>query len=402
MSIGKTLCQIAHLVLYGMIALAIPCNDSSVCLGQESDDAMAVVDESELAEWFGPDGTCDHKAFRRHLREAFPEIQVPVRRLFRVLDADGDKLLDASELGALRELLEQMGLGQPELPIDPGKDYVVLRSLRDGIDDLMVEGAIYHRHLECVKRDESIEQFDLNEVPLTCGLRLENADAPQASVEELMRATVILAGGEGDDFFTSGGVLVSSNGLVLTNYHVAEAFETGMTALTSGGACHRVAEFVAGNRLSDVALVRLEGNDFPFVGVATTPPEVGDDLVMIHHTENRFYTYDRGYLQRNPIIDGLPWMEVSLNFGPGGSGCGIFNRNHELVGLVSIVMLGDGPSLARLGHGLGEVNPEGDVDDSALLLDDSEDLGADGFELVVRHAVALPAIRSLFQSQKRP
>ncbi len=366
------------------------------------DAGVASVEWDERLKILAPDGTCDQKALRRFLRDSYPEFQLPARRLFRVLDANEDQLLDVDELKELGEVIEQLDSELVDEPEDPGETYVPLRSLTDGIDDALIDGAVYHRHLDALKDMRTVKPVQIESVPATCSLHLSSAESAKATVEDLMQATVIIAGGQGDDYFTSGGVLISSNGLLLTNFHVAEAFELGLTALTSDGRNYRVVEFLAGDRLKDIALLRLYGDEFPFVSVAKTPPKVGDDLVMIHHTENRFYTYDRGYLMRNPWIEGKQWMEVSLKFGPGGSGCGIFNQDHELVGLVSIVMLGDGPSLAKLGHGLGELESEVESEAESLLWDESEDFGADGFELVVRHAVSLPAIRSLFSSKDAP
>ncbi|MFO0942190.1 MAG: hypothetical protein U0930_15750 [Pirellulales bacterium] len=39
-------------------------------------------------------------------------------------------------------------------------------------------------------------------------------------------------------------------------------------------------------------------------------------------------------------------MEISAPFAPGGSGCGIFNQELQLIGLVCYISIGDGPSIA--------------------------------------------------------
>ncbi|WP_144059659.1 S1 family peptidase [Rhodopirellula sallentina] len=364
-----------------------------------ADDPRVLPSQENVAE------PLERKELKQLLREFYPDYQLPSGKIFGALNHDGDDKLEGDELVALEDLLEQIDAELDTTPEDPGPGYPLLASVASGIDDSKIDGAVFHRHFDNLEQNPRPEGFQIESVPMTSRLTLPKPVGRKTVVEDLVKATVVLAGGEGDDYFTSGGVLVRSDGLVLTNFHVAEAFASGMTALTSDGKSYRVVEFIAGDRLADVALIRIDGTDMPTVEVATTAPEIGDNLVMMHHTENRFYTYDRGYLMRNPVIEGKQWMEVSLPFGPGGSGCGIFNQRHELVGLVSIVMLGDGPSLALLGHGLAEtveeeMSGELDAEQSALLdellWDATSELETDGFELVVRHAVSLPAIRRLF------
>jgi hypothetical protein len=114
---------------------------------------------------------------------------------------------------------------------------------------------------------------------------------------------------------------------------------------------------------------------------------MADSIIMIHHTENRFYTYDRGYIKRYPMIGKKPWMEISADFAPGGSGCGVFNANHELVGLVSMIMMGDGPTIARQDLSKPPEDESADGTDGFV--------ASDGAMVVVKLAVPLTAIREL-------
>jgi hypothetical protein len=113
---------------------------------------------------------------------------------------------------------------------------------------------------------------------------------------------------------------------------------------------------------------------------------------MVHHSGNRFFTYDRGYIMRFPVLGKYPWMEISADYAPGGSGCGIFNEKRELIGLVSIIQYGDGPTLSedfdvQADEGWIE---EGDTVDENMQSMDSM--------LLLKHAVPLSAIRSLWEN----
>jgi hypothetical protein len=128
--------------------------------------------------------------------------------------------------------------------------------------------------------------------------------------------------------------------------------------------------------------------------LASAVPAMADDLVVLHHTENRFFTYDRGYVKRYPRIGSHPWMEISADYAPGGSGCGIFNSRHELVGLVSVIAMGDGPMIASSDLMGEEAETEGWGEDET----ESGESGAAPGALVVKLAVPLTAIRELLNS----
>jgi len=97
---------------------------------------------------------------------------------------------------------------------------------------------------------------------------------------------------------------------------------------------------------------------------------------------------------RYPMIGTDPWMEISADYAPGGSGCGIFNANNELVGLVSMVTFGDGPTL-------GEPMDMDEIAEQEKLEmeeDYQEEGPQDPTMLLVKHAVPLVAIQGLFKS----
>lgn len=341
------------------------------------------------------DGSVSESELRTYLDDRLGDEGLPLRKIFKRLDKDKSKSLSAEEFDARRDVIKRfMGQGYfdalPE-PEDPGPGYVPFQGLSEPIDDKSIFGAVYHRYYDLIDNGElTWPKTQLDAVPkvATKAIDAGNASEIKSSLEQLVDATVILAGG-GDNFFSSGAVVISSNGLAITNYHVAEAMaDSKLVAMTARGKSHRVIEFVAGNRERDVALIRLEGNEFTAAKIALSNPKFGDDIVMIHHSENRFYTYDRGYVMRHPKLGKHPWMEVSTDYAPGGSGCGIFNANHELVGLVAIIQYGDGPSMA---DGFDEAL-ESDVDSSS-----QGDEGYDEAVLLVKHAVSLRAIRSLWE-----
>ncbi|MEM7475641.1 MAG: redoxin domain-containing protein, partial [Planctomycetota bacterium] len=343
-------------------------------------------------------GAVTNKEMKSYLEARVPE-KMPYKKIFDRIDKDQSKSISEEEFENRHEAIEHfMGDdffgGMPE-PNDPGKDFKPVPDLRSPIDDRKVMGAVFHRYYETIESEGIVwPEVNLDEVPTAVAKQApwKNNDAGNTPLMDVYKATVVLAGGD-DDFFTSGAVIISADGLALTNYHVAEAMSNShLVALTHDGTACPVVEFIAGDVNRDVALIRLQGNDFTSVRIAAQTPEIGSDLRMVHHSENRFYTYDRGYTMRYPVIGELPWFEVSMDYAPGGSGCGIFNENHELVGLVSTIQFGDGPTIAEPFTDL--IEDEGDMQGEPNEMDPSM------FEealIMVKHAVSLPSIQSLWK-----
>lgn len=355
------------------------------------------------------DGKLIAEELENYLDERLKDAGLPHAKVFARMDSDRDGSVSEAEFENRHAVIEHFmgqhffGAAGPRPPRDPGSQFVPFRGMDRDLDDRKIFGAIYHRYYESVEtldRDARKSlKVDLNGVAehldyeATVDLLKENAAGDrQATRENLFNATVVIGGG-GAEFFTAGAVLISPGGLALTNYHVAEAMSSStLIALGGNGETHQVVELLAGNRERDVAIIRLEAGDRPFdyVSIASKTPRVGDDIEMVHHSENRFFTYDRGYVMRHPVVGEHPWMEISSDYAPGGSGCGIYNQDRELVGLVSIIQYGDGPSIAEPIDDRGEAEPG----------DDEGWSGGSSFEggngmLLVKQAVSLSAIHSL-------
>lgn len=141
----------------------------------------------------------------------------------------------------------------------------------------------------------------------------------------------------------SGGVVVSEDGLVLTNYHVLvreEGMVKGLVAMNHQGECFAIAEVLAASKTADVALIRL-ACDRPLqpVPIATASPKPLSPVTVISHPHNEFYTVSTGVVSRL-ARSGMPgdsatWLEITAEFSGGSSGSGIFDASGQLVGLVS-------------------------------------------------------------------
>ena len=72
---------------------------------------------------------------------------------------------------------------------------------------------------------------------------------------------------------SGSGVVISPDGFLMTNYHVVENAER-ITATLSGGDEFN-AEIIGFDNTSDLALLKLDGSDFPFANLGDS-----DDLII--------------------------------------------------------------------------------------------------------------------------
>lgn len=133
----------------------------------------------------------------------------------------------------------------------------------------------------------------------------------------------------------ASGVLVSPDGLALTNYHVLDvngAIVFG--AMTLDGRLFAIEEVLASAKKDDLALVRLrDAADMPFVSLTPTPAS-GTELFVVSHPDAFFYSLTRGYLSRKYLDeDKAPRLQITADFAKGSSGSGVFDLQGRLFGL---------------------------------------------------------------------
>lgn len=168
---------------------------------------------------------------------------------------------------------------------------------------------------------------------------------PAAAIyDHARRATLILGHlylcGKCDKYHANlaGGVLISADGLALTNYHVLDTRE-GIVfgAMTVDGRVFAIDEVLAASKKDDIALIRLrDAADLPHVTIRETVG-TGDEVFVFSHPDGFFHTFTKGYLSRKYLTPQgkVPRLQITADFAKGSSGAGIFNAAGELVGLAT-------------------------------------------------------------------
>lgn len=288
-------------------------------------------------------------------------------------------------------LAQQICAAQDDLPFDVFGDAISNQQI--------------HRHLESQAKelissqaDDAVEQFcaQLKAVKSTSEIELgslvnKGRVAKGGLYSHMVKSSLYLGEqydcGRCDKIHAafSGGVVVSEDGLALTNYHVLKARDQSKTeafmAMAYDGECFAIDEIVAANKDADVALVRLKANGRKFhaAPIALSRPKPMDTVRIVSNPHGQFFVLTEGAVSRYSQGKGQQAvLEITADFGAGSSGSGVFNDRGEVVGLVSRIY----PVFGSVKTSAGKAAPTKSF-----------------VEMVLKRCVSLQGIHGCFDSQ---
>lgn len=168
--------------------------------------------------------------------------------------------------------------------------------------------------------------------------------SPEIRYERARKATLVLGhlyrrdSKEGWRTNLAGAVVLSNDGIVVTNYHVLD-FKTAavFAAMDYRQRVFPISEVIASNRKADVAILRLGGvSDLEPVPVALQS-KIGSEVSVISHPDSHFYSLSTGQISRFSIDPETRArrIEITAPFARGSSGSGIFDSAANLIGIAS-------------------------------------------------------------------
>ena len=136
----------------------------------------------------------------------------------------------------------------------------------------------------------------------------------------------------------AGGVVLSKDGIVATNYHVLQ-FERAaiFAAMDHRQKIFPIAEVLASDEKNDLAVIRLEIETEMEAAPLALDSSAGDAIGIVSHPDAHFYTFTSGEISRFSIHPKIRTqrLEVTAPFARGSSGSGIFDFRGNLVGIAS-------------------------------------------------------------------
>lgn len=151
---------------------------------------------------------------------------------------------------------------------------------------------------------------------------------------------------------------VGADGLLITNWHVFEDLEKCEVfgAVDHKGNVYPVVDFLGGDKLADVAVVRIGATKLTPLPIAETHAEVGAWVAVLGHPGDNFFVYTQGHVTRyssNKTDDGRRerWMGVTAEYAGGSSGSPILDRRGAVVGMAALTLtIGETPIINRRGE----------------------------------------------------
>ena len=147
----------------------------------------------------------------------------------------------------------------------------------------------------------------------------------------------------GGNYVTSGagsGVIISGDGLIVTNNHVVSGANVITVTLTNGD--EYTAEVIGTDADSDIAVIKVKAENLPFALLGDSDKlVVGQEVMAVGNPLGELGgTVTNGIvsaLSRDVNIDGTEMTLIQTNaaVNPGNSGGGLFNMYGELIGIVN-------------------------------------------------------------------
>ena len=211
---------------------------------------------------------------------------------------------------------------------------------------------------------------------ITAAPSVPAASLPAGSVEQVaakvVPSVVKLETDMGRASEEGSGIILSSDGLILTNNHVVEAAKNGDTTITFADGRTTKFTVVGTDPSSDIAVVKADGvSDLTPITIGSSANlKVGQDVVAIGSPLGLEGTVTTGIISalNRPVAAGgdirnqntvLDAIQTDAAINPGNSGGALVNMNGELVGVNSaIATLGGDSADAQSGSiGLGFAIP---------------------------------------------
>ena len=217
--------------------------------------------------------------------------------------------------------------------------------------------------------------------PLASGEYLTPGQVYEQNVDAVVAVTVQVEDvdnyGRPISGFSSGtGFFITSDGYVITNYHVIEG-GTEVTVTTHDDEEY-AAEIVGYEENNDLAVLKVEGENLPCVTIGSSSDlMVGDQVVAIGNVLSTFASsLTVGYVSGvDRVVDtqgvAMNMIQTDVAINSGNSGGPLFNMKGEVVGITTAKFSGQSSSGVSI-EGIGFAIP---MDDVTGMIEDLKNFG---------------------------
>ncbi len=166
--------------------------------------------------------------------------------------------------------------------------------------------------------------------------------AAEKPIENSMNSvvTVLTGTGSGSLDKLGSGVIIRSDGVILTAYHVIKDANQVQIRLKSGEIFDKV-DFLGFDERRDVAAIRISGSNLSAVSISSNELSVGQKVFVISNPQSLTWTVANGLLSAVRIADEIPnagrgfkVIQFSAPVSAGSSGGLLTDENGGAIGLI--------------------------------------------------------------------
>lgn len=160
------------------------------------------------------------------------------------------------------------------------------------------------------------------------------------SLTDAMESTVTIILDEGH----GSGCIVSSDGYIVTNYHVTAGASDKLTVRLNNGE-ELEATFIRGNEQHDLALIKVDKTfDVAYELPTASRVDLGDEIFAIGTPTSIELgnSLSKGVLSGVREKDGMEFLQTDVSISPGNSGGALVSKEGRIVGVVNSKLIGFG------------------------------------------------------------
>lgn len=128
------------------------------------------------------------------------------------------------------------------------------------------------------------------------------------------------------------GFVISSDGKIVTNYHVIEGAYSATICINEN--THNIVSVLAYDANIDLAILKINANGLTAASICKNPVNVGETVYAIGSSRGMTNTYSQGIITyADRIIDGVSYVQHDASITHGNSGGPLINTHGEVIGI---------------------------------------------------------------------
>ena len=138
---------------------------------------------------------------------------------------------------------------------------------------------------------------------------------------------------------TGSGFFVSSDGMLVTNFHVIENAHM-VIARAESGTIYRVSGAISANKESDIALLKAAAKEVPVLILGDSEEaEAGEPVAVIGSPLGLEGSLSEGIISaKRQLPSGEEWLQITAPISPGSSGSPVMNSRAEVIGVATMLI----------------------------------------------------------------